>query len=219
MRIDMHVHTVYSGDSCSSAQDILDACKRVGMDGVVVLDHNSTRGGKEALAIKSGLLVIPGIEVSSAEGHILAFNVSEEIPRDLTVADTIDRIHAQGGVAVAAHPYRVWSGLGESNVIGQRFDAIECQNGRSTRGGNRRAVKLAEKMARPRTGGSDSHEPETVGKSYTVFPDSCTDVDSVMKALISGKATTGGTDRDVPATIRYGKKAISEWIGRGMKRM
>lgn len=215
----MHVHTVYSGDSRNSVQDIIDACKRVGMDGAVVLDHNSTRGGKEALAMKSGLLVIPGIEISSAEGHILAFNVNEAIPRDLSVAETIDRIHAQGGVAVAAHPYRVWSGLGESNVIGQKFDAVECQNGRSTRRGNRKAVELAMELMRPRTGGSDSHEPETVGKSYTVFPDDCTDVDSVMKALLSGKAKTEGTDRDGPATIRYGKKAISEWIGRGMKRI
>jgi predicted metal-dependent phosphoesterase TrpH len=219
MKIDMHVHTIYSGDSCNSVQDILDACKRVGMDGAVVLDHNSTRGGKEAVAMKSDLLIIPGIEVSSAEGHILAFNVYDEIPRDLSVGETIDRIHSQGGVAVAAHPYRVWSGLGESNVLGQRFDAIECQNGRSTRRGNRKAVELAREMAKPRTGGSDSHEPETLGKSYTVFPNDCTDADSIMKALLSGRATTEGTDRDVPATLRYGKKAITEWIGRGMKRM
>jgi predicted metal-dependent phosphoesterase TrpH len=219
MKVDMHVHTIYSGDSISSVQDILDACKRTGMDGVVVLDHNSTRGGREALAKKSDILVIPGIEVSSADGHILAFNVGDEIPRDLTVEETIDRIHSQGGVAAAAHPYRVWSGLGESNVIGKKFDAIECQNGRSTRRGNRKAADLANQMMRPRTGGSDSHEPETVGKSYTVFPDDCTDVDAVMKALLSGKATTEGSDRDVQATVRYGKKAITEWVGRGMKRM
>jgi predicted metal-dependent phosphoesterase TrpH len=219
MKIDMHVHTVYSGDSSNSVQDIVDACKRAGVDGAVVLDHNSTRGGKEALAMKSGLLIVPGIEISSAEGHILAFNVGEEIPRDLSVGETIDRIHSQGGVAVAAHPYRVWSGLGESNVIGQKFDAIECQNGRSTRRGNRKATVLAKEMARPCTGGSDSHEPETVGKSYTVFPNDCTDVDSVMKALLSGKATIEGTDRDGPATLRYGKKAITEWVGRGMKRI
>jgi predicted metal-dependent phosphoesterase TrpH len=219
MKLDMHVHTVYSGDSCNTAQDILDACKRAGMDGVVVLDHNSTRGGREALALKSDILVIPGIEVSSAEGHILAFNVHEEIPRDRTVEETIDLIHAQGGVASAAHPYRVWSGLGEKNVIGKPFDAIETQNGRSTRRGNRRAVELAHELRKPITGGSDSHEPETVGKSYTVFPDSCTDADRVMKALLAGKATTGGTDRDMPATLHYGRKAIGEWIGRGMKRM
>jgi len=70
-----------------------------------------------------------------------------------------------------------------------------------------------------RTGGSDSHEPETIGKAYTVLPDGCTDADSVMKALLSGKATAEGSARDVQATIRYGKKAITEWVGRGMKRM
>ena len=145
MKIDMHVHTVYSGDSRNSVQDILDGCRRVGMDGVVVLDHNSLRGAKEAVAMKSDILIIPGVEVSSAEGHILAYNVSEEIPRDRTVEETIDLIHAQGGVAVAAHPYRVWSGLGEKNVIGQRFDGIESQNGRSTRRGNRKAAAWPRK--------------------------------------------------------------------------
>ncbi len=219
MRIDMHVHTVYSGDSCNSVQDILDVCKRVGMDGVVVLDHNSLRGGREALAMKSDVLVIPGVEVSSADGHVLAFNVNEEIPRDRTVEETIDLIHAQGGVAVAAHPYRLWSGLGEAKVIGRNFDAIECQNGRSTKRGNRMAASLANDMNKPRTGGSDSHEPETIGMSFTVFPDRYSDADGIMKALISGKATTDGTDRSVSGSLRYGKKAIGEWIGRGMKRM
>ena len=219
MKLDMHVHTVYSGDSRNSVQDILDGCRRVGMDGVVVLDHNSLRGGKEAIAMKSDILVIPGVEVSSAEGHILAFNVNEEIPRDRTVGETIDLIHAQGGVAVAAHPYRVWSGLGESNVLGYKFDGIECQNGRSTRRGNRKAVELAEMMQKPRTGGSDSHEPETIGKSYTVLPERYEDAESVLKSILAGKATTEGTDRTGSGTIKYGRKAIGEWIGRGMKRM
>jgi predicted metal-dependent phosphoesterase TrpH len=219
MKVDMHVHTVYSGDSCNSVQDILDVCKRVGLDGVVVLDHNTIRGGREAVAMKSDILVIPGIEVSSAEGHILALNVNEEIPRDRTVDETIDLIHAQGGVAVAAHPYRVWSGLGEKNVIGKDFDGIECQNGRSTRRGNRKAVELAEEMGKPRTGGSDSHEPETIGKSYTVFPDGHSDADGIMRSLLAGKATTEGTDRTGSGSLRYGKKAIGEWIVRGMKRM
>jgi predicted metal-dependent phosphoesterase TrpH len=219
MKVDMHVHTVHSGDSCNSVRDILDACRRVGLDGVVVLDHNSLRGGREALSMKSDVLVIPGIEVSSAEGHILALNVNDEIPRDRTVEETIDLIHAQGAVAVAAHPYRVWSGLGERNVIGKRFDGIECQNGRSTRRGNRKAVALAQEMRRPRTGGSDSHEPETIGKSYTVFPDGGYDADGIMKALLAGKATTEGTDRNVSGSLHYGRKAIGEWVGRGMKRM
>jgi predicted metal-dependent phosphoesterase TrpH len=219
MKIDMHVHTVYSGDSCNSVKDILCACRTRGLDGVVVLDHNSLRGAREALSMESNVLVIPGIEVSSAAGHILAFNVLQEIPRDKTVEETIDLIHAQGGVAVAAHPYRVWSGLGESNVIGRPFDGIESQNGRSTKHGNQKAAVLADFMKLPITGGSDSHEPDTIGNAYTIFPDDCTDADRTMKALLAGKTTTSGSHRSKKGTIKYGRKAIGEWIGRGMKRM
>jgi predicted metal-dependent phosphoesterase TrpH len=219
MKIDMHVHTVYSGDSCNSVKDILCVCRTRGLDGVVVLDHNSLRGAREALSMECNVLVIPGIEVSSADGHILAYNVLHEIPRDKSVEETIDLIHAQGGVAVAAHPYRVWSGLGESNVIGRPFDGIECQNGRSTKHGNQKAAELAEFLKKPGTGGSDSHEPDSIGNAYTIFPDECANADEIMKALLAGRSSTIGSHRSKKGTIKYGKKAIGEWIGRGMKRM
>lgn len=219
MRFDLHVHSSHSGDSKNRVEDVLDACARKGLSGVAIIDHNSLGGARYALSLKrEDIMVIPGMEISSAKGHILAYNVQEEVPRELEVAETIDRIRAQGGIAVAAHPYRMWSGLGEEVVLVNDFDAIEVHNGRSTRGHNDLAAQLAVRTCKPFTAGSDSHEPSTVGKAYYVSSRECHSVEDVIKEIISGQGGTGGMHR--PKTdLSYGVKCIGEWFGRGFKKM
>ena len=137
----------------------------------------------------------------------------------MSALEGVELIHQAGGLAVMAHP-----GLNRSDdiipaLVRAGLDGIECFHTKHSTVMAERYLEIAEKYGLLVTGGSDSHEPETVGRSYTVFPDSCTDADGVMKALLAGMSTTSGTDRNGMATLRYGKKAISEWIGRGMKRM
>jgi len=88
--------------------------KRIGLSGIAVTDHNEIRGALEALKFSSSdFRVIPGVEVSSAAGHILALGVEEVVARGLPADETVDRIHALGGVAVAAHPFdRLRQGVG-----------------------------------------------------------------------------------------------------------
>ncbi|HQQ25520.1 MAG TPA: PHP domain-containing protein, partial [Methanomassiliicoccales archaeon] len=137
MKFDLHVHSSHSGDSKNRIEVVLDACVRNGLSGVAIMDHNSLEGSRYALSLKrEDILVIPGMEISSAKGHILAYNIHEEVPRELEVGETIDLIRAQGGIAVAAHPYRMWSGLGEEVTLANDFDAVEVHNGRSTRNHN-----------------------------------------------------------------------------------
>src|SRR2546423_15344972 len=91
----------------------------MGLDGIAISDHNAV-GGVLAAEMAAGpdFLVIPAVEISTKSGHVLAYGVREAVPRDLGVAETVERIVALGGVAVAAHPYRFWSGLGESGRRG-----------------------------------------------------------------------------------------------------
>lgn len=220
MRFDLHVHTSHSGDSHSAVEEVLEACVRAGLGGVAIMDHNSLGGSRYALSLKrEDILIIPGMEVSSARGHILAYNVHEEIPRDLEVGETIDLIRAQGGIAVAAHPYRVWSGLGEEVTRANDFDAIEVHNARSTRSHNELAAKLAVSMCRPFTAGSDSHEPDTVGNAYYLSNRDCYSAEEVIRDVLSGNGSTGGRHRPRTDTLGYGIKCIGEWLGRGFKRM
>lgn len=220
MKFDMHVHSSHSGDSKNRIEEVLEACVKKGLSGVAIMDHNSLDGSRYALSLKrEDILIIPGMEISSAKGHILAYNVHEEVPRELEVAETIDIIRSQGGIAVAAHPYRMWSGLGEEVTMTNDFDAIEIHNGRSTHTHNDLAAKLAVKMCKPFTAGSDSHELSTVGKAYFVSSRDCFTVEDVIKEVLSFDGNTGGKHRPKTDSVSYGVKCIGEWFGRGFKKM
>jgi len=220
MKFDLHVHSSHSGDSKNRIEEVLDACAGMGLSGVAIMDHNSLEGSRYALSLKrEDVLIIPGMEISSAQGHILAYNVQEEVPRELEVAETIDLIRDQGGIAVAAHPYRMWSGLGEEVTVANDFDAIEIHNGRSTYTHNDLAAKLAVQLCKPFTAGSDSHEPSTVGKAYFQSARECYTVEEVIKEILSGSGSTGGKHRPKTDTVSYGVKCIGEWFGRGFKKM
>ncbi|HSV42750.1 MAG TPA: PHP domain-containing protein [Methanomassiliicoccales archaeon] len=220
MKLDMHVHTVHSNDGKNKVAEAIETLKRKGFQGAMILDHNNPNGALEALALGfEDFIVVPGIEVSSAEGHILALNVTEPIDRDMGVQETIDAIHERGGIAVAAHPYRRWSGLGEDNVTGYPFDAIEAFNGRSTKGANKKASELANRLGRPITGGSDSHESSSLGYAYTIVPDECRTAKDIVAAILMNMSDVDGNHRGKTKTVKYVTKSVTQWLGRGMRRM
>jgi predicted metal-dependent phosphoesterase TrpH len=220
MKFDLHVHTEHSSDGSNKVEDIIRILKERGFGGAAILDHNSVDGAREALNLHpEGFIVIPSVEVSSAGGHILALNVTDPIKRDMGVLDTIEAIHKVGGIAVAAHPYRYWSGLGEKNILGRPFDAIEAHNARSEAGSNRKAMVLAQNLGAAITGGSDSHDNQSLGAGYTVVPDDCRTKEEVIKAILQHRTEVGGTHRSGGDTMGYVAKSVSEWMGRGMKKM
>jgi predicted metal-dependent phosphoesterase TrpH len=217
MRADLHIHSSFSDDGRSTVDEIVKAAKAKGLGCIAIADHNSFESYVEASGY-DGIIVIPAEEVSSSEGHILAYGINCEIPKGKGIPETIDMIHDAGGAAVAAHPYRWWSGLGEANVI-DRFDAVEAHNSRSTKGSNRKAYQLAVKMKKPMTSGSDAHHADNVGDAYTEFNDDVTNWEEAMKAILDGNVRIGGAHRSRTDTIRYGSKSITEWIGRGFRKM
>jgi predicted metal-dependent phosphoesterase TrpH len=220
MRADLHIHTHHSGDNHQKLEEIFREVQLQGIGGVAICDHNTIQGSQEAARLApQGIIVLQGIEVTSDDGHILALNVREDVPRGKSAAETIDIIHAQGGIAVAAHPFRLWSGLGRKVIEANSFDAIEVMNGRNTRHGNQKSMSLATKLDKPFTGGSDAHKPESIGEAYTIFPDSVTSAEGMIKAIMSKDVLVEGTGRSKKETLRYGGKSIAKWMSRGMKRL
>lgn len=180
------------------------------LDGAAITDHDNIEG---ALAICKLILemdpeyqpiIIPGIEVSTKKGHIIALNVKETIPRGLSVKETIDRIHEVGGIAIAAHPQTFFKdGIGLSpKILSLGLDAIEVIN--SSLFPFKPMVKackeFAERYGLPQTAGSDSHIRETIGLSYTLIDVEEKNIDSIIKSIKRGLTTPIGTG--IPFVLR-----------------
>ncbi len=194
MLADMHVHTRYSHqtiffyDGVDTPETMVKAAKHAGLDAVAITDHDSLKGIRRAVeeGKRQGILVIPGCEVSSRSGHILAYGITEEIPPNLSAEETIERIHEQGGVAVAAHPF---SGFGVSlmfDTLELPFDGVEAWNASvMDTWQNSLAEKLADHMGVAKLAGSDAHSKEMVGYGVTELPEG--DVDDVIEAIRRGE--------------------------------
>lgn len=187
---DLHVHTKNSGDSPCKVREVIDSAKKKGLSGIAITDHNTTSGLEEALKITEGedFLLIPGIEISSEDGHILGLGIEEEIPRYLPASEVVERIHDLGGIAVSAHPFSLSDK--PFSALRAEFDAIEIFNPRRYIG-NHLAENYASKHRIPGTGGSDAHFCEEVGFAG-VRLDCELQVDDVLEKIKQGKASVFG---------------------------
>ena len=144
--------------------------------------------------VPSELLVIPGIEVSSRDGHIIGLGVSDTVPRGLSADETILQIKRLGGVSIVAHPYDFLRSAINPEILTTMPDAIEVINSASMLHSItwKRARTFAEKRKLPQTAGSDSHIPETIGRAYTIVDVESRDAASVLVAIRNGQVAPEG---------------------------
>ena len=188
MLFEIHCHSTFS-DGRASPKQIVDYAKGF-LDGIAVTDHDSILGTLEALKYQSDkFTVIPGMEVSSKDGHILALNVRELLPKDLHAKETIERIHALGGLAIAAHPYDRWRlGVGDL-ILKLEFDAVEVLNGH-TFTNTRDPMKVCLSAGIPVVGGSDAHTLSEIGLVLTEFDGEFTSALKSGRTKVKGRPTT-----------------------------
>lgn len=183
LKIDFHVHTCYSHDSSISLKQVVSFAKKRRLDGIAITDHNTLKG---ALKLKTHeIIVIPGIEVSTLQGHLLAMNVATPIPPHRDIVETIQEIHEAGGIAVAPHPFSFYKSPPSRSI--SCYDAVEVMNASSIPFSvlTYYSKRFAERLNVPQTGGSDSHYAPEIGSAYTVI-ESDFDVDEVVCALKRG---------------------------------
>ncbi|MFC4544124.1 PHP domain-containing protein [Halosolutus amylolyticus] len=193
-RYDLQVHTDASPCSSASPDRVAAAAADAGLDGIVVTDHD-TLANVDAVrdAAPDDLDVVPGVEVTTTEGHLLAIDVTEAPPRTdpLTV---VDRVHEQGGVAVLSHPFDALRQYYETDLdaLAAAVDGVEAVNSRCVRRRfNDRAAAFATARDLPATGGSDAHFPMEVGRAYT----SVEGGGSLADAVRDGRVRPGGRGR------------------------
>ena len=190
LRLDLHVHTTYSSDGLCTLARAVEAARAKGLDGMAITDHNSISGHDEAKKISNDkFLIIPGLEVTSADGHIIGLGVESLIPRGLPAGETVRLIKEQGGVAIAAHPFEL--GTKPSLVYKAKFDAIEGLNARAVLLGNPLAQRFAAKNKLTMVAGSDAHRSDEVGLAYTLV-DCEPKIDSVLDIIVRGGTSIAG---------------------------
>lgn len=208
-RLDLHVHTKYSKDCLCSIAEAVEAAKAAGLKGIAITDHDTVGGNAEGVKLSSEeFLVIPGVEISSKDGHILGLGVSELIPRNLPASETIELIREQGGIAVAAHPFGIVRKIG--SVRKARFDAVEVFNSRAYFISNGLARRFAEQNGLPMVAGSDAHCPDEIG--FAGVEMNCKlELETVLKVIKRGEASTFG--RPLPLLL-FLRRALHKFLRR-----
>ncbi len=168
-RVDLHLHTRDSKDSLLNPEKLMTAAIRAGLSRIAVTDHNTARNAL-AMADRDPDFVIPGEEILTTRGELLAYFIHEEIPSGLTPHAAIDRLRAQGAVISVSHPFdRLRSGhwaLADLMEIAPHVDALEGFNARCLfQGDNDRARVFALQRELPITAGTDAHAAWEVGRA------------------------------------------------------
>ena len=175
VRVDLHSHTMWSGDSTTTPEEIEEAVAECGIDVLCITDHNATKGAEE-LAERLACQVIVGEEVKSRSGEIIGLFLEERIPFGLPAPDVCRRIRDQGGIVYVPHPFDPLRNCLREDVLLELIeaglvDALEVRNAKtSLEHLNRRAQDVALEAGLAMGGGSDAHVPDALGAAYSEMP-------------------------------------------------
>src|SRR2546426_12535123 len=189
--IDLHTHSFFSGDGISSPEDLIAAARAKGLNGIAITDH--TQCDVVNYLLQKGLmrldglpvndfLVLPGVEVTTADGHLLCIGAELPYLKGKPAREVCDMIHERGGLAIPPHPYDLFrAGIRFATLETLPIDTLEVFNAATTlRRYNTFAFRYAQLRGLPMTAASDAHHAAAVGTAYTIL--NCQEL-SVKSAL------------------------------------
>ena len=187
---DLHIHTSASPDGHCPVDAVLAAAAKKGLDAVAITDHDTTAAAKEAVSrTDSAVIVIPGIEVSTRDGHVLILGTTKEYERGKPAEETILKAKADGCLVIIPHPYHKFRhavGLANQDALALA-DALEAYNSRYyTKRSNENAAKTARTLGKPITAGSDAHECTFVGYGRNIIETDEKSAEGILAAIRAG---------------------------------
>ncbi len=174
-------------------EEIIHYAKKRKLDGLSITDHNTIEGAIK-LAKKNQITIIPGLEIEASGCHILGLNLTTIIPPKLSIPETVQKIHNEGGVAIIAHPGAILKTRSQQETTQEsNIDAVETINSASFPFSLSTYLsrRLAERMKLPQTGGSDAHHAAEIGTAFTLV-DSESNPDDIAEAIRKGAITPDG---------------------------
>jgi predicted metal-dependent phosphoesterase TrpH len=198
---DLHTHTIYSYDGTASVPAVLNRARQIGLDILAITDHDEINGALNALELAPdfGIEVIPGIEITTAEGDLLAYNILQKVDRGQSLIDTVLKVGALGGFCIAPHPmaggfgmkslsaYSIMKAL-RNREVSKILVGIETYNATAIdKMSNHYAHILGEHLGIAKLGNSDAHVTEAIGLGATEF-EGHTSKD-LLKAMRNGRTT------------------------------
>ncbi len=212
-RVELHAHTIHSHDSLVRLNDLQVICQRRGIDKLAITDHNTAKAALEMAHIYP-MWIIPGEEIMTTHGELLAWYIKEEVPPGLSPQETIKRLRNQGAVIGISHPFdRYRKGAWELEhllEIVDLVDAIEVFNARSIhKEDNYKALAFAEKHGKLMLCGSDAHIQCEYGQAVLRARPFANSADGLRQAFLEGKR------EEVPSSlwVHLGS-TYAKWIKR-----
>ena len=166
---DLHMHTAYSHDCVVPVGELLDYAEAEGLGAIAITDHNAFAGAREAVQLARGrrLTVIPGEEVKTDAGEVIGLFLEDEIPRGMSMGDTIAAIREQNGIVYLPHPFDRLHTIPDAPTLHRHLaeiDVFEVYNARLLfEGFNDEALRFARKYNLTMGAGSDAHVLQGVG--------------------------------------------------------
>ena len=213
---DIHIHSIYSYDATTTVRGILKQASNADLNVIAITDHDEIRGAFDARELGSqyGIEVIPGVEVTTKDGHLLGLFIEKIPPRDLSLEETLKIIGDLGGIAVAPHPFNQLPGsLSMDKVIGilnkpdvkNILRGIEVYN-MTTQPFDSMVQKISSYLPFAKTAGSDAHVYWAIGTGKTQFNGTCA---AELRTALETGATTA-----LPYQEDLMRKYIFNWLRR-----
>jgi predicted metal-dependent phosphoesterase TrpH len=211
-RFDLHVHSFFSKDATGSPESLIAAARAGGLSGMAITDHDTCEAHEylKGHPAPAGFLVVPGVEVSTAEGHLICLGVTLPFLKGAPAREVIEIVKSAGGIAIPAHPFDRWrAGIRPAVLDTLDLEAIEVFNAAVTsRSYNDKALAYAEGRGLKMIAASDAHHSSAVGASTTAFEMDELTVPALLAAIRRGGQPDG---RYLP--FREGvKKHFANWF-------